>query len=579
DVIGISPKSFEDWGLCPTCSIELSKGTTAWMNKFVPRGFVPYAWRNPPRVLVGGPKRRRKGAGRIKADLEAVSLPPGSEIAKEFSGIKFLNQYDKARYFERLAEEQGVLHLLKCTQESANHSSIPETVGLSRVKSYASSLDLSQRKLGKLALQENFVLRGDYVVAKDILKFVCCHFDLPLSPPSSSRGTPATVQHLVVRIDFGGGTNKVVVRPYGKAGGHGCLVLLDGRKDSRNITEELINELRPLEENFHLLYSCDTKQMQFPAGTSSNACWLCCTVEKKNRGRNVFAVDPAEDRWDKAADYVKEYEEKRVRMKRPPAHVNGQKFLPRVPRDSLLLPWLHILMGITRNVFDEMLRSGVCRYQLESLLSEMLHVNPTKPIVGSTLSKTNILSYNGKDCRIILEKVDEIEQSLAAFEKGEDACKVFRSARSVMRSLLALNSVEKLREEIDRFKNTYLSGGFNPSLVIHLLVAHGVELYLPHSTQGLGLLTEELSERIHSAVNTVVRRSQLKSDLMKQIALWNWQYSLNDVSEAAGNLTPPCSKRKRKAVVRSPQVDLSSASQCLSGKTGSEYVDTSDIRQ
>ncbi|KAF4649332.1 hypothetical protein FOL47_002176, partial [Perkinsus chesapeaki] len=51
---------------------------------------------------------------------------------------------------------------------------------------------------------------------------------------------------------------------------------------------------------------------------------------------------------------------------------------------------------------------------------------------------------------------------------------------------------------IGDFSEKYTAGGFNPSLVVHLLVVHCAELYGAYSSSGLRLLSEELAERIHS---------------------------------------------------------------------------------
>ncbi|KAF4717896.1 hypothetical protein FOZ62_031995, partial [Perkinsus olseni] len=188
-------------------------------------------------------------------------------------------------------------------------------------------------------------------------------------------------------LDYGGGTTKVVVRPHVITGGHGCLVLLHGDKDSRAVSIAVT------------LGS---------TGSSANACWLCGVVQGKRGGRNVFALSRSADRWDCAEEWVADYQEKCERLKRPPAHVNGQKYLPLVPSGSLLLPWMHILMGICCNIFDSMIRSGASRDELEGLLQNKLHIAPTKPIAGSTLEKTNIMAFSGKDCKLLLEKVDAI---------------------------------------------------------------------------------------------------------------------------------------------------------------------------
>ncbi|KAF4748521.1 hypothetical protein FOZ63_013544, partial [Perkinsus olseni] len=343
----------------------------------------------------------------------AVSMRVGDKLIEEFKSLQFLNQHDKARFFERLAEQQGVLHLLKPSQESCAST---VTVEMSRVKLYASELSLSQRKVERLAsdinrdsrstlfprraairaslseYKNNFCLRGNYAVAKNMLRLVCQHFDLPTTTSCTS-----SVDILVVGLDYGGGTTKVVVRPHVITGGHGCLVLLHGDKDSRAVSEVIVKELEPLTARFALRYSSDTRQLQFLVGSSANACWLCGVVEGKRGGRNVFALSRSADRWDCAEEWVADYQEKCERLKRPPAHVNGQKYLPLVPSGSLLLPWMHILMGICRNIFDNMIRSGASRDELEGLLQNKLHIAPTKPIAGSTLEKTNIMAFSGKD--------------------------------------------------------------------------------------------------------------------------------------------------------------------------------------
>ncbi|KAF4648858.1 hypothetical protein FOL47_002710, partial [Perkinsus chesapeaki] len=139
------------------------------------------------------------------------------------------------------------------------------TVPMSRVKSYVSALDLFQRKLEKLAgsvngdskgsvfpgvnYKLNFVLRDHYVVPKDILNFVCKHLELPSSSNSGS---------------------------------------------SSSTEEQIVHELKPLEQRFHLLFSCDDKQRQFLAGTSCNGCWICGIVERKCQRGNVFALESGE---------------------------------------------------------------------------------------------------------------------------------------------------------------------------------------------------------------------------------------------------------------------------------------------
>ncbi|KAF4648206.1 hypothetical protein FOL47_003610, partial [Perkinsus chesapeaki] len=218
-----------------------------------------------------------------------------------------------------------------------------------------------------------------------------------LSTSTTSRGL---ADLLVVGLDYGGGTTKVVVRPHAIEGGHGCLVLLHARKDSRPITELIVHELAPLNSRFLLRYSGDNRQLQFLAGTSANACWLCGAVEGKREGRNTFTLSRGSDRWESATVWEAEYRAKCQRLRKPPAHINGQKWLPLISKDSLLLPWLHILMGVVRNVFDGMIRSGASRDDLEDLLKTKLHIAPTKPISG-TLEKTNILAFAGKDCKTL----------------------------------------------------------------------------------------------------------------------------------------------------------------------------------
>ncbi|KAF4652692.1 hypothetical protein FOL47_010901 [Perkinsus chesapeaki] len=135
--------------------IALGKGTLSWMEKYLPRGSVPYAWKNKPKALRGGWKKRRAGSGRPKKDsrsLDKVSLRVGDKLIAGFQGLQFLNQHSKARFFERLAEEQGVSHLFKLPQDVPQS---PAKMDMPRVKSYASQLSLSQRKVELLANEIN----------------------------------------------------------------------------------------------------------------------------------------------------------------------------------------------------------------------------------------------------------------------------------------------------------------------------------------------------------------------------------------------------------------------------------------
>ncbi|KAF4700186.1 hypothetical protein FOZ63_011634, partial [Perkinsus olseni] len=399
--------------------------------------------------------------------------------------------------------------------------------------------------------EAKFHVREGLATPKDILAFVCDRFGLSTS--ADDTGT------LLVGLDFGGGTTKAVVKPYGVSGGHGCLVALNKAKDSRDVTAGIVAELQPLAQRFKLLYTADNKELQFLSGTSSNACWLCSAVEKRSNNRWVYPLTREERRWPKAEEWARSYREKCDRLKRPPAHVNGQKSQPLVSEESLLLPWLHILMGLCRNVFDHMIRRGASRQDLEQLLSERLHIVPTKPIAGSTLERTNVLAFTGKDCRKLIKEIETVRGDLLRLPVGGSAYKVLRAIGNVHEALTSSHAQELVEASIANFRKEYVDGGFNPSLVVHLLVAHGLELYARHSDQGLRLLTEEFAERIHSQVNTLVATSQLKGDLLKQISFWNWQYSSSQVEEC--HTPSPRPKRARPAAKRlSPQVALSGLS-------------------
>ncbi|KAF4651323.1 hypothetical protein FOL46_000384 [Perkinsus olseni] len=201
------------------------------------------------------------------------------------------------------------------------------------------------------------------------------------------------------------------------------------------------------------------------------------------------------------------------------------------------------------------------------------------------------MAFSGKDCKLLLEKVDAIEGELSQFPKGIEACGITRAAKQVREALMSPNSDSQVQASIEKFGKEYVAGGCNPSLVIHLLVVHGAELYAPYSNHGLGLLTEELAERIHSQVNIVIKRSQLKDDLLKQLSLWNWQHAPEpdeaDRESLAVSTTPPleelATKRARKPLRRSPQVaewlpasGVSGVSSATGSKSASsEYVDLS----
>ncbi|KAF4719786.1 hypothetical protein FOZ63_015804, partial [Perkinsus olseni] len=127
--------------------------------------------------------------------------------------------------------EQGVLHLLVGGDDFSKKSRQGPKVGMDAVKSYTVDLSLSQRKLEKMMRSVNrdsggtvfpppsrvrasrkdyeakFHVREGLATPKDILAFVCDRFGLSTS--ADDTGT------LVVGLDFGGGTTKAVVKPYG----------------------------------------------------------------------------------------------------------------------------------------------------------------------------------------------------------------------------------------------------------------------------------------------------------------------------------------------------------------------------
>ncbi|KAF4668136.1 hypothetical protein FOZ61_007108 [Perkinsus olseni] len=132
------------------------------------------------------------------------------------------------------------------------------------------------------------------------------------------------------------------------------------------------------------------------------------------------------------------------------------------------------------------------------------------------------MAFSGKDCKLLLEKVDAIEGELSQFPKGIEACGITRAAKQV---------------------------------------------------------------------NIVIKRSQLKDDLLKQLSLWNWQHAPEpdeaDRESLAVSTTPPleelATKRARKPLRRSPQVaewlpasGVSGVSSATGSKSASsEYVDLS----
>ncbi|KAF4649931.1 hypothetical protein FOL47_001577, partial [Perkinsus chesapeaki] len=120
--------------------------------------------------------------------LDLVSLPPDSDLLNDFRSLHFLNQHDKARYFEKVAEQEGVLHLLKTSQAAATETqSQPEPT--------TQALDSKINRAKILSLRTT----------------------LPIS-------------------DYGGGSLKVVVRPYGLSEGHGsayCTAPREGKQASK----------------------------------------------------------------------------------------------------------------------------------------------------------------------------------------------------------------------------------------------------------------------------------------------------------------------------------------------------------
>ncbi|KAF4646862.1 hypothetical protein FOZ61_005033, partial [Perkinsus olseni] len=152
-----------------------------------------------------------------------------------------------------------------------------------------------------------------------------------------------------------------------------------------------------------------------------------------------------------------------------------------------------------------------------ALLKNKLNITPTKPISGSTLERTNTMGFTGKDCKVILSKVADVKAELEGLPKGAEAYRVIDAIETVRFHLMRPNALDDVKNAIEEFRAAYQDGGFNPSLTVHLLVAHGAQLYEPHSSASLRLLTEEMVERVHFDINDLNKRSQIRSDLLEQI--------------------------------------------------------------
>jgi hypothetical protein len=183
-------------------------------------------------------------------------------------------------------------------------------------------------------------------------------------------------------------------------------------------------------------------------------------------------------------------------------HFCGQKYEPLLEIDdyvrSVAVPLLHCGMGIFRQLTNPE-SSKVTNKVFEAFIAKEYHLYPSKPISGSTLKNTNVLSYTGKDVSCI--------SSFARLDADKWAgvginCYVPQvlSLWADIRDLFAERVCRddwsfEIRQKIVMLRSVYHEAKFQPTLILHIICQHLADFaYVWESYGGVWSLSEETVE-------------------------------------------------------------------------------------
>jgi len=165
--------------------------------------------------------------------------------------------------------------------------------------------------------------------------------------------------------------------------------------------------------------------------------------------------------------------------------------------DHIPLPELHIMLGVTNKLFEEMIKvypDGIQWAQKLNLVKEAYHH-----------------SFEGNECRTLLKHVDVLQAMVAETdtEKLPAFVEAFRAFNNVVTACFGKCLGENWQGMIDLFQEAYLKTGCSITTKVHLVIHHLASFCLQHDC-GLGRYTEQAFEAVHASFSNYWQRHLVK---------------------------------------------------------------------
>lgn len=190
------------------------------------------------------------------------------------------------------------------------------------------------------------------------------------------------------------------------------------------------------------------------------------------------------DSRDRTSHYIRKNWPKRKMME--PGKKNIQ-YTPLVARDKILLPPLHIKLGLMKNLVKAMNREGEA---FKYLKTKFPHLSDAKIKEGI---------FVGPQIRKLLND-ETFNRVIEGKEKG-----AWEAFKSVVHNFLGNQRAENYDLAINELLKTYQELGCNMSLKIHFLHSH-----LDFFPSNCGAFSDEHGERFHQDISAMERRYQGK---------------------------------------------------------------------
>jgi hypothetical protein len=222
-------------------------------------------------------------------------------------------------------------------------------------------------------------------------------------------------------------------------------------------------------DRYKWMVCCDLKVVALLTGLQGGYTKFCC-----------FLCE-----WD-SRDKTQHYLRKEWPQRQSP--IPGQKNIthpPLVSSDAIILPPLHIKLGLVKNFVKAMDRNSDAFRHLKTLF----------PRVSDAKIKEGI--FVGPQIRILMgDKM--FEDGLHPVERT-----AWRALKSVIRNFLGNNKAENFRYIVEEMLQSYKDMGCNMSLKIHFLDSH-----LDFFPDNLGAVSDEHGERFHQDISVMEKRYQ-----------------------------------------------------------------------